>query len=207
MPDLFCECSIGRKKDMQFLYDSENPFDARIANAEMYRKGIILAEWISFPFRTEDFRTVLGKIGIDENEKDADKWCLIDYDSFVPGLCRHFGEHESVEVLNTLAGILCTLSDYDGMKFAAVSETDSFASAPEEYILLCAELAEFTFYPHICSTYDLGYCFILESGINDLQYFLRYMDFAGYGKDILQAGQGLFTGQGCLIRNLMHHKI
>ena len=155
----------------------------------------------------EDFRTVLGKIGIDENEKDADKWCLIDYDSFVPGLCRHFGKHESVEVLNTLAGILCSLSDYDGMKFAAVSETGSFASAPEEYILLCAELAEFTFYPHICSTYDLGYCFILESGINDLQYFLRYMDFAGYGKDILQAGQGLFTGQGCLIRNSMHHKI
>lgn len=192
---------------MRFLYDSGNPFDVRIANAEMYRKGIILAEWVSFPTGAAEFRAVLGKIGIDEDERDEEKWCLIDYDSFVPGLCRHFGEHESVKALNTLAEILCALSEYDGMKFTAVSETGSFAATPEEYILLCAELSDFTFYPDICTAYDLGYCFILESGINDLNYFLKYIDFAGYGNDILLAGKGWFTGHGCLMRNPTHHKI
>lgn len=194
-------------KAMRFLYDNENPFDARIANAELYRKGIVLAEWVSFPVSAEDFRTVLRKIDIDENEKDTGRWRLIDYDSFVPGLCRHFGEHESLEALNTLAGILCALSDYDGMKFSAVSENGSFARTPEDYILLCAELSDFTFYPEIRTAYDLGYCFILESGVNDLHYFLKYMDFAGYGNDILRAGKGWFTGHGCLMRNSMHRKI
>lgn len=165
-----------------------------ITNLGKYNEGELVGKWIEFPIDEDDLNEVFYEIGMNYTDGDGqyidrgyEEYFFTDWEC---EFSHDFGEYESILKINEIAE---KLEDWDIDKFNAVCEmwsvTDALENNEEDYIL----------YDDIYSDYDLGYYYVEESGIYNLEELgaLRYyIDYESFGRDVRFESNGGHTTYG-----------
>lgn len=151
-------------------------------------------EWITLP--VEDINAELDKIAYNMNDLDPE-FFINDYEWTIENDLRPIGEMENIEELNDELQRLADLNQWEQETYCAAVE---YWGA--DWVDL-DELDEYNLYANIQNEYDLGYYFIHEAGIYDLDNMgtlANYFDYEAFGRDINLETDGGFTSFGWIER-------
>lgn len=174
--------------------------DAWIGNLGKYNEGELVGKWVTFPTDSETIAKMFEEIEIG---REYEEHFIGDYDlNNTPALYDHLGEYESLEELNYLALTLDELDSDDLEKYDAcidsgVVSIGSVANA----INLAKNMDCYVLYSDIDDKYDLGYYYVHEAGIYDIDSMgtlANYIDYEAFGRDIAYQQIGEFTSNGYL---------
>ena len=191
----------------KFEYNKDYPFAAFITNLWKYNEGELVGEWVKFPTTAEELKEVFKRIGIGQKDDFGcpyEEWFIANYDCYVTGLCRGFGEYENLDELNYLAARLDEMSDYDLKLFEAVVEAGDCGDSVKDLINLMDNLDSYMVFSNVTNDYDLGYYYIEESGCYDtdkLGTLARYIDYESFGQDVRSEEGGCFTSTGYILHD------
>ena len=186
----------------KFEHNKDYPFAIYVTNLGKYNEGMLVGEWVHLPATTKEMKDVFKRIGIGQKDDFGcpyEEWFITDYDCYVTGLCRGFGEYENLDELNYLAARLDEMSDYDFELFEAVVEVGDCGNSVKDLINLMGNLDSYTVFSNVTNDYDLGYYYIEESGCYDtdkLGTLSRYIDYESFGRDVRLEETGCFTNDG-----------
>ena len=149
-------------------------------------------EWVTLPMDAGDLADTLDRIA--ENMGDFDpEFFVNDYEYTTEFEYRKIGEMENIEDLNDEMQRLADLDQWEQETFCAAVE---YWGA--EYVDLDS-LDDYILHKDITNEYDLGYYFIHEAGIYDLDNMgplANYFDYEAFGRDINLETDGGFTSFG-----------
>jgi len=153
-------------------------------------------EWITLPMDAGDLEKTLDRIA--ENMQDFDpEWFVNDYEWTTEIEPREIGEMENITSLNEWLEALDGLNKWEQETYCAAVE---YWGA--DWVDL-DDLDEYNLYSDITNEYDLGYYFIHEAGIYDLDemgHLANYFDYEAFGRDINLETDGGFTSLGWIER-------
>jgi Antirestriction protein (ArdA). len=185
---------------MAYNYDHDCPFEAYITNLGKYNEGALVGEWVKFPTTYEELQKVFERIGIDG--KQYEEWFITDYDCYVDGIYNVLGEHESLDELNYLATAIEAMDQSDFERFEAAIEYGEYTSRVKDLINLTENLDCYDVYSDIRDNSELGYYYVHEAGIYDLDsmgQLANYIDYEFFGRDIALDEGGHFTDHGYIV--------
>lgn len=191
----------------KFEYNKDYPFAAFITNLGKYNEGSLVGEWVKFPTTAEEMQNVFDRIGLGQRDDFGcpyEELFITDYDCYVTGVCRGFGEYENLDELNYLAARLDEMSDYDFKLFEAVVEAGDCGDSVKDLINLMDNLDSYMVFSNVANDYDLGYYYIEESGCYDtdkLGALSRYIDYESFGRDVRFEEGGCFTSAGYVLHD------
>lgn len=177
-----------------------------IANLGKYNEGELVGSWLKLPAADEQInycfvKAKLGKYidgeyvhGLEEGYSFYEEYAMHDYETSYDFL--KISEYDNLNELNKLASELESLSHEELELFEAVQEYETmdintFLEKKDDFIL----------YDNINDEEDLGYYYIEEAGIYDLEKLgnlANYIDYEKFGRDITFDGKGCFTKYGWL---------
>lgn len=174
--------------------------DAYIMNLGKYVEGYDVGEWIALPTTEEKLKEVYDRIGIGEQYEEI---MFGDYDSDLFGVIKEFGEHENLELLNYVAGVIEDLSPSEREKYEAVLESGLSLgdSGIVGLINLAYNLDKYDVLPDITDEYDLGRYYAEETVTARLGDLAEYFDYKSYGSDCQINESGMFTDAGYVLDN------
>ena len=185
----------------KYNHEHDCPFEAYITNLGKYNEGELVGEWVKLPADQETLDAVFKRIGIgstDEFGQPYEEWFISDYDCYVENLYELLGEYESLDNLNRLAEDLEDMNDEEYQKFCAVLELESIPDL--DYVIEIAEnLDRWTLYAGVDDDYSLGYYYIHDAcmvDIDSMGELKDYIDYERYGRDIAIRTGGLYADQG-----------
>ena len=181
-------------------FNGDSPFSAFITNLGKYNAGELVGEWVSFPTTYEEIQQAFKRIDIDGVRYE--EFFITDYDDNAGNLCSSFGEYESLDELNYLAGKIAELNEWDLETFLAALELGEYSGTVKNLINLTDNLDNYEVYADIENYYDLGYYYINESGIYDVDSMGtlgNYIDYEAFGRDIAMDESGDFTSHGYVV--------
>lgn len=172
-------------------------FSIFLTNLGKYNEGYLVGEWVKLPITKEELDKVFERIGINETYEE---FFISDYD-WDEGDCTGFGEYENLNELNYLASLIDEIPSYDQDKFYCVLSAGiwSYGDAVRSCIETVLNLDCFNYYPDINSDYDLGYYWVNEAGVYDLDKMgnlANYIDYESLGRDIRFESEGGFGNSG-----------
>lgn len=177
-------------------------FQAYITNLGKYNEGYLIGEWVKFPTSYENLQKVFERIGINEHYEE---WFITDYDCpVIPAMYDVFGEYESLDELNYLAGKIEEMSQSERENYEAAIDVGEYASSVKDLINLAENLDCYVLYSDIHNDSDLGYYWIEESGAYDTKVMgnlASYIDYEAFGRDIRLNESGDFTNYGYMIND------
>ena len=191
----------------KYEYDKSYPFAVYITNLGKYNEGMLVGEWVHLPTTAKEMKEVFKRIGIGQKDDFGcpyEEWFITDYDCYVTGLCRGFGEYENLDELNYLAARLDEMSDYDFKLFEAVVEAGDCGDSVKDLINLTDNLDSYMVFSNVTNDYDLGYYYIEESGCYDtdkLGALSMYIDYESFGRDVRSEEGGCFTSAGYILHD------
>ena len=86
----------------KFEYNKDYPFAVYVTNLGKYNEGMLVGEWVHLPTTTKEMKDVFKRIGIGQQDDFGcpyEEWFITDYDCYVTGLFRGFGEYENLDEL------------------------------------------------------------------------------------------------------------
>ena len=171
-----------------------------LSNLGKYTEGRPAGEWVTFPTTAEHLKEVFDRIGIDF--KNYEEWHFTEYQSVIPGLTEHLGEHEHPDELNYLGKLLSMQFDDDREKFIATIAYDDHAGSLQDIINLAQNLDCYWLYPSVHNEEEYGRYLIEE--LDELELpaeAKKYFMFEEYGRDASINDGGSFTEQGYIYNN------
>lgn len=192
---------------MKYSYNHNCPFEAYITNLGKYNEGELIGEWVKFPTTQENLKEVFQRIGIGEQNQFGniyEKWFITDYDCYVNGFYDILGEYENIDELNYLAAKIEEMEEWEFDRFEAAIETGEYINSVKELINLTDNLDCYDFIKNINNYSDLGYYYVHEAGIYDLEIMgqlANYIDYEAFGRDIAIEESGTFTEHGYMASN------
>lgn len=188
-----------------YNYNHDCPFEAYITNLGKYNEGELIGEWVKFPTTYEEMQKVFERIGIgkeDEFGNVYEEWFITDYGCYVDGIYDVLGEYESLDELNYLANSIEAMDKYDFERFEAAIAYGEYTGSVKDLINLTENLDCYDFYSDIHDHSDLGYYYVNEAGIYDLDkmgQLANYIDYEAFGRDIAMDEAGSFTEHGYVV--------
>lgn len=185
-----------------YEYDKDYPFAAFITNLGKYNEGELVGEWVKFPTAHDELQKVFERIGIgsaDDFGQPYEEWFITDYDCYVGNLYDKLGEYENLDELNYLASKIDEMDRSEYNQFLAAMDIGDHSSSLQDIINLTENLDCYDIYPDIEDEYDLGYYYIQEAGIYDLEsmgQLANYIDYEHFGRDVSLDEVGYFTEFG-----------
>ena len=175
------------------------PIAVFVTNLGKYNEGELVGEWLNLPTTPEQLKETFKKIGIDN--KDYEEYFISDYESTLDGL--KLPEYANLDGLNYLAVRLEDMSSDEIDRYQAIlayQDTDGV----EKSINLTYSLDSFEVLSDVHTEEELGYYYIEECGSYDLKSMgelARYIDYEGFGRDIMINESGSFTEHGYIYEN------
>ncbi len=191
----------------KYEYDKSYPFAVYITNLGKYNEGMLVGEWVHLPTTPKEMKEVFKRIGIgqvDDFGCPYEECFIADYDCYVPGLCRGFGEYESLNELNYLAARLDEMDTCNLELFEAVIEAGDCGNSAKDLINLVDNLDNYMVFSGVTNNYDLGYYYIEKSSCYDtdkLGRLGRYIDYEAFGRDVRCKEGGCFTSAGYVLHD------
>jgi len=165
-----------------------------IANLGKYNEGELVGAWVRLPVTKDELDRILKKeVGINEMYEE---WAILDYECDIEG--AKISEWADIWELNELAEILERTDEYD--KKIIESCLEVFGGEISDYV---GKTDEYTLLEGVETDYDLGYYYVEEAGIYDLDSLdnLRYyIDYEQFGRDIAYDFDGGFSRHGFIYR-------
>jgi hypothetical protein len=173
---------------------------AYVSNLGRYTEGHPLIEPLPLPANVEQTQGCLRRIGVDG--KRYEEIHITEYTSSIPSLPACLGEHENLDELNYLAGLLSALEPDELEKFTAAIRHGEYAGAVPDLINLAQNLDCYELLPQVKSYEDYG--LYLVDDMRDFtlpQEARHYFDFAAYGECAAINDGGELTPQGYIYNN------
>ena len=186
----------------KYEYDKSYPFAVYITNLGKYNEGMLVGEWVHLPTTAKEMKEVFERIGIGQKDDFGcpyEEWFIADYDCYVTGLCRGFGEYENLDELNYLAVKLDEMCSADLELFEVALELGDYGSSVRDLINLTDNLDGYMYLSDVDNDYDLGHYWLVESGCYDtdkLGTLVDYLDYESFGRDVRFEESGCFTANG-----------
>lgn len=173
------------------------PIKAFITNLGKYNEGELVGKWHSFPTTKKDIQRTFREIGIDG--KRYEEFFITDYEVTIGGIYDILPEYASIDGLNYLASLLENMSEGELEQFEAAIELGDYGNSVKDLINLTENLDNYEHLPGVHNDGDLGYYWVEESGVYDLESMgslARYVDYESFGRDIRLDEGGTFTRNG-----------
>lgn len=167
-----------------------------LTNLGKYNEGVLLGKWVEFPMTNDKFVEELHAIGVDGVQYEEYFFTDWEYTHAMVNLDLDFGEYQSVQSINGAAEFLLEL-EKDGRLEAFVAMTEVFGVP----VALTADYDDVSLYPDVHDDHDLGFYWVEESGIYDLNAMgtlASYIDYERLGRDIRLESNGGFSAYGWL---------
>jgi len=171
-----------------------------VSSLGRYAEGRPLIEPLSLPATVEAAQSCLRHIGVDG--KRYQEIHITEYTSSIPGLSACLSEHENLDELNYLAGLLLDMEPDELEKFTAAIRHGEYAGGAWELINLAQNLDCYELLPQVKSYLDYG-LYLLDD-MRDFtlpQEARHYFDFAEYGECAAINDGGELTPQGYIYHN------
>jgi len=166
-----------------------------IANLGKYNEGELVGAWVALPVAKDELARILREeVKINEMYEE---WAIHDYECDIDGV--EISEWANIWELNELAEILERTDEYD--KKIIESCLEVFGGEISDYV---GKTDEYTLLEGVETDYDLGYYYVEEAGIYDLDSLdnLRYyIDYEQFGRDIAYDFDGGYSKHGFIYRN------
>jgi antirestriction protein len=180
-----------------------------IANLGKYNEGQLIGKWVELPITEEELNEVFAEIklgyfdnngnyhhGYLENGSFYEEFAIHDYECNIEGAV--ISEWADIWELNELAEMLERADEYDKQIIESCLEV--YGGEISDYV---DTINEYTLLEGVNTNYDLGYYYIEEAGIYDLDSLgnLRYyIDYEQFGRDIAYDFDGGFSRHGFIHR-------
>jgi len=165
-----------------------------IANLGKYNEGELVGAWVALPVAKDELARILREeVKINEMYEE---WAIHDYECNIEGV--EISEWANIWELNELAERLERTDEYDIKIIESCLEV--FGGEISDYV---GKTDEYTLLEGVETDYDLGYYYVEEAGIYDLDSLdnLRYyIDYEQFGRDIAYDFDGGFSRHGFIYR-------
>lgn len=162
-----------------------------LTNLKKYNEGKLIGEWVTFPINEDELEDILNRLGINN---ECEEYFFTGYECDVSGVCDGLEEHSSVEELNELAEALEDVDDEDLL--AAALELGGYSVMD-----IVENIDDYSLRKDILNDYDLGYDYVVESGITDIpDHIQNYIDYEAFGSDLRMNVYGAHTKYGWVER-------
>ena len=166
-----------------------------IANLGKYNEGQLVGAWVALPVAKNELARILKEeVKINETYEER---AIHDYESDIEGM--EISEWADIWELNELAAILEKTDEYN--KKIIESCLEVFGGEISDYV---GKTDEYTLLEGVETDYDLGYYFIEEAGIYDLDSLgslSNYIDYERFGRDLAYDFDGGFSRHGFIYRD------
>lgn len=166
-----------------------------IANLGKYNEGQLVGAWVALPVAKDELARILKEeVKLDETYEE---WAIHDYECDIDGV--RLSEWADIWELNELAERLERTDEYD--KKIIESCLEVFGGEISDYI---NNTDDYTLLEGIETDYDLGYYYVEEAGIYDLDSLgslSNYIDYERFGRDLAYDFDGGFCRHGFIYRN------
>ena len=161
-----------------------------VANLGKYNEGKLVGAWITLPVSEEELQEILTKeVGINEQYEE---YAIHDFECDF----MEISEYSSISELNELAELLEGLEEYQEKTLKAIIEWGYYGKDIKEAI---ENIDNFSLNEDIQNDYDLGYYYINEAGIYDLEAMgnlANYIDYEAFGRDIHLENESFYSEYG-----------
>ena len=164
-----------------------------LTNLGRYNEGVLDGKWVELPITREKYLEILREIHIDGEHYE--EMFITDYECDFADI-KDFGEYESIDELNYLAGLVDNMTEFELETFEAAQELEGCRLSVKELINMALNLDAYNLNTAIEDEWDLGKYFIDECGQEVPEWLERYVDYKQYGEDILEEGDCALTSQG-----------
>ena len=165
-----------------------------IANLGKYNEGELVGAWVALPVAKDELARILREeVKINEMYEE---WAIHDYECDIDGV--EISEWANIWELNELAEMLERTDEYDRKIIESCLEV--FGGKISDYV---NRIDEYVLLEGVETDYDLGYYYVEEAGIYDLDSLdnLRYyIDYEQFGRDIAYDFDGGFSRHGFIYR-------
>lgn len=161
-----------------------------VSNLGKYNEGELVGAWITLPISEEDLQKALtNEVGINEQYEE---YAIHDFECDF----MNISEYSSISELNELAELLEGLEEYEEKTLMAVIEWGYYGKDINEAI---ESIDRFNLYEDIQTDHDLGYYYINEAGIYDLEAMgslANYINYEAFGRDIHLENESFYSEKG-----------
>jgi antirestriction protein len=166
-----------------------------LTNLGKYNEDELIGLWLELPCTDTVLESALKFIGIGD---EYEEYFISDFENDI-GL--RINEYACLEELNEIAERIENLDTYERQTLQAIVELESpdLSDIPD----ILNRLDDFILYADIDTDEDIGYYFIHEAGVYDLDRMGKladYIDYESFGRDIRLDSSGGFTSFGWLER-------
>lgn len=165
-----------------------------VGDLAAYNAGKLVGEWINLV--KDGIETALEYVGSHE-------YYIADVETNIKGLYNAIGEYSSLTKIGELIERISNLDEWslETLDYASRMEPPRNIDAMEEII---DKLDEYTIIDDCESDYDLGYYYIHDAGIYDLDkmgQLANYIDYKAFGRDIRLESMCEYIDGKCIMRN------
>lgn len=164
-----------------------------LTNLGRYNEGVLDGKWVELPITREKYLETLREIHIDGERYE--EMFIADYDCDFADI-DDFGEYESIDELNYLAGLVDNMLKFEFNTFEAAQEMEGCRLSVRDLINMALNLDAYNLNTGIEDEWDLGKFCIDEYGQKVPEWLERYIDYKQYGEDILEEGECALTSYG-----------
>ena len=161
-----------------------------VANLGKYNEGGLVGAWITLPVSEEELQKILtDKVGINE---EYEEYAIHDFECDF----MEISEYSSISKLNEIAELLEGLDEYEEKTLKAIIEWRYYGENIKEAI---ENIDNFTLYEDIENDYDLGYYYINEAGIYNLESMgnlANYINYKAFGRDTHLENESFYSENG-----------
>ena len=161
-----------------------------VTNLGKYNEGELKGAWITLPVSEEELQEILiNEVGITEQYEE---YAIHDFECDF----MEISEYSSISELNELAELLEGLEEDEEKTLKAIIEWGYYGEDIKEAI---ENIDNFNLYEDIQTDYDLGYYYINEAGIYDLEAMgnlANYIDYEAFGRDIHLGNNSFYSEYG-----------
>ena len=135
---------------------------------------------------------------------EYEEYFITDCNAEIDGICDRLGEYTGIDEINYLATLLDEMAPHELELYQAAIETGDYCGSLQDLINLTDNLDCFYYYQGVKDDYDIGYCWVEESGCYDIKNMgnlTNYIDYERFGRDIRINEGGTFTDNGYVCNN------
>ena len=160
--------------------NNELYFKAYITNLGKYNEGELIGEWVQFPIDSDDFNTILNKIGI---SPEYEEWFVTDYDCNLNSFdWQDLGEYPSYDTLEQFGELIASIDDVEAVDnvYEVTSDLKDAIEGLED--------GSYNYYSGISTNSDWGQ-FIVDNfygGVEniDSDTIEKYFDYEALGREL-----------------------
>ena len=165
-----------------------------IANLGKYNEGKLVGAWVVLPVAKDELARILKEeVKLDETYEE---WTILDYECNIEG--AKISEWADIWELNELAERLERTDEYDRKIIESCLEV--YGGDVSDYV---DKTDDYTLLEGVETDYDIGYYYIEEAGIYDLDSLgslSNYIDYERFGRDLAYDFDGGFSRHGFIYR-------